>query len=153
VKSKQEQKVKEGARQFLEDGEEIVATIVARPRGFTQQMAGSMMLGSSQQSKVRAAAEAAGIELASPMAVAMTQRRLLMLELGSTVGMGVGGSVKQLLSSVPIADVDSIELKRLALGKVVKLTIRGSEIKLETNAMADAKGLVKALESARAVAA
>ena len=153
MKSKQEQKVREGARQFLEDGEEIVATIIARPRGWTQQMAGSMVLGSSQQSKVRAAAEQAGVELASPMAVAITQRRLLTLELGSTVGFGAGGAVKKLLSSVPIAEVDSIELKRLALGKVVKLKIRGSEIKLETNAMADAKGLVEALERARGVAA
>jgi hypothetical protein len=152
VKSKQEEKVKEGARQFLEDGEEIAAAVVARPRGWTQQHAGSMLLGGSQQAKAQAGAEGAGIRLASPMAVVVTDRRLLTLELGAVVGMGAGGAVKELLSSVPIAEVDSIELKRLLVGKIIKLQIRGSEIKLEVNGAADAKGLQEAVERAKAVA-
>jgi hypothetical protein len=152
MKSKQEAKVREEARQFLDPGEEVVAAIVARPRGWTQAMAGSLHLGSRQQGGARAGAEEAGVELASPMAVAITQTRLLTLELGATVGMGAGGSVKRLMSSVPLAEVDSIEIKRLALGKIVKLTIRGNEFKLEVNAAADAKGLVAALEQGRAVA-
>ena len=152
MKSKQEAKVREEARQFLDPGEEVVAAIVARPRGWTQAMAGSLHLGSRQQGGARAGAEAAGVELASPMAVAITQTRLLTLELGATVGMGAGGSVKRVMTSVPLAEVDSIEIKRLALGKIVKLTIRGNEFKLEVNAAADAKGLVAALEQGRAVA-
>ncbi len=152
MKSKQEEKVKEGARQFLEDGEEIAAAVVARPRGWTQQHAGSMMLGGSQQAKAQAGAEDAGIRLASPMAVVVTDRRLLTLELGAVVGMGAGGAVKELLSSVPIAEVDSVELKRLLVGKIIKLQIRGSEFKLEVNGAADAKGLVEAVDRAKAVA-
>jgi hypothetical protein len=152
VKSKQEQKVKEEAQRFLDEGEEIVAAVVARPRGWTQANAGSLMLGSSQQGKARGAAEAAGVQLASPMAVAITQRRLLTLELGAIAGFGKGGGVKELLSSVPVAEVDGIDVKRLALGKVIVLRIRGQEIKLEVNGAADAKGLQAALESARAVA-
>ena len=152
MKSKQEAKVKEEARQYLEPGEDVVAAIVARPRGWTQSMAGSLHIGGRQQGGAREGAEGAGVELASPMAVAITQRRMLTLELGSTVGMGAGGSVKRLMSSVPLADVDSIEIKRLALGKIVKITVHGSEFKLEANAAADAKGLVAALEQGRAVA-
>ena len=152
MKSKQEEKVKEGAREYLEEGEQIAAAIVARPRGWTQAHAGSMHLGGSQQAKSRAGADEAGIKLASPMAVVVTDRRLLTLELGSTVGMGVGGGVKELLSAIPVSDVDSIELKRLLVGKVVKLTVRGSEFKLEVNGAADAKGLVEALERAKAIA-
>jgi hypothetical protein len=77
---------------------------------------------------------------------------MLTLELGSTVGMGAGGSVKRLMSSIPLAEVDSIEIKRLALGKIVKITVRGSEFKLEVNAAADAKGVAAAFEQGRAVA-
>ena len=152
MKSKQEEKVKEGAQQYLEEGEQIAAAVVARPRGWTQQHAGSMLLGGKQQAASHAGAEDAGVKLASPMAVVITDRRLLTLELGAVVGMGAGGAVKELLSSVPIADVDSIELKRLLVGKVIKLRISGSEIKLEVNGAADAKGLVEALERARALA-
>jgi hypothetical protein len=115
-------------------------------------MAGSLHLGARQQGDARQGADAAGVELASPMAVAITQRRLLTLELGATIGMGAGGAVKRLMSAVPLADVDSIEVKRLALGKIVKITVRGSEFKLEVNAAADAKGLAAAVERGRAVA-
>jgi hypothetical protein len=152
MKSRQEAKVKEGARQFLEPDEDVIAAIVARPRGWTQAMAGSLHLGARQQGDARQGADAAGVELASPMAVAITQRRLLTLELGATIGMGAGGAVKRLMSAVPLADVDSIEVKRLALGKIVKITVRGSEFKLEVNAAADAKGLAAAVERGRAVA-
>ena len=152
MKSKQEAKVKEEAGQFLDPGEEVVAAVVARPRGWTQAMAGSLHIGARQQGGARSGAADAGVELASPMALAITQTRMLTLELGSTIGMGAGGSVKRLMSSVPLAEVDSIEIKRLALGKILKVTVRGSEFKLEVNAAADAKGLVAALDAGRAVA-
>ena len=63
--------------------------------------------------------------------------------------MGIGGSVKDVLSAVPIADVDSMKVKRLLLGYVVTLTVRGSEFKLETNAAAGAKPMAEALERAK----
>jgi hypothetical protein len=151
--TKQERKVKEGAAPFLEPGEEVVTAVVARPRGFTQAHAGSLLLGSKQQAKAGAGAEQAGLRLASPMAVAVTQRRLLTLKIGSPIGLGIGGSVKALLSAVPIADVDSVEVKRLAAGKVLKLGVRGAEVKLEVNAMTDANGVAEAVNRTKAVAA
>jgi len=50
--SKHEQKIKEGAKPFLEEGEEILAAFVARPRGWTQAAAGSANLGALQQGRV-----------------------------------------------------------------------------------------------------
>jgi len=158
LKSKQEKKVKEEMGPFLEEGEEVRAVLVARPRGWTQSMAGGktlgvgQMLGGRQQQKAQEGAGEGGIRLASPGALVLTQRRLLTVQTGEALGMGVGGSVKEVLSAVPITDVDSIKVKRLLLGYVVTLKVRGSEFKLEANAAAGAKPMAEALERAKAEA-
>jgi hypothetical protein len=79
----------------------------------------------------------------------LTNKRLLTVQTGEALGMGVGGAVKDVLSAVPITDVDSIKVKRLLLGYVVTLTVRGSEFKLEANAAAGAKPMAEALERAK----
>jgi hypothetical protein len=151
--SKQEQKVKDGVTAFLDEGEEALAAIIARPRGWTQTHAGSIQLGAHQQGKSRSAADEARFPLASPMALVVTQRRLLSFSIGSPIGLGLGGEVKELVGAVALEEVDSIEFKRLLAGKVVKLQIRGGdEIKLEVNAAADVKGLIAAFEATRAPA-
>jgi hypothetical protein len=142
-----EDKIREGAQSYLEDGEELLAAFVARPRGWTQSHAGSMHVGGGQQGKALAGAEAAGFELASPMALAITNRRLLSLELGAAA---VGaGSVKGLVSAVPLASVDSIKVKRLLMGRVVTVTVNGSEFKLEAGAGANANGVAEAFERSK----
>jgi hypothetical protein len=155
VKSKQEQKVRDEMGPFLEQGEEVRAVVIARPRGWTQSTAGVKSLGvgtaigGHQQQKARGGAEAAGIQLASPGALVLTQKRLLTVQTGEALGRGVGGSVKEVLSAVPVSDVDSIKVKRLLLGYVITLTVRGSEFKLEANAAAGAKPLAQAFERAK----
>jgi hypothetical protein len=144
-----DQKIAEGAQPFLAPGEQVLAQVIARPRGWTQANAGSLQLGSQQMGQANAGAEAAGFQLASPMSLVVTSQRLLCLLIGSPLGMGKGGEVKELVSAVPLADVDNIKLKSLLLGKVITLTVAGEEFKLEVNAGADAKGLVKAFEGAR----
>ncbi|MDX6696962.1 MAG: hypothetical protein QOE65_359 [Solirubrobacteraceae bacterium] len=154
--SRYEAKIKEGARPFLEDGEEVLAAIVARPRGWTASVAGhagpgnvAASMGRRKQAGNVAAADDAGFALASPMALAVTGSRLLSIEIGSPIGLGIGGKVKQLAGSAPLADVDSIEIKRLAAGKTVTVTVRGTPFALEANATADAKGLVAEFERAK----
>jgi hypothetical protein len=97
-------KFKQGSQPLLPDGEEVVAAFVARPRGWTQAAAGSSALGGTQQGRAYAAGEASGLELASPMALAVTQRRLLVLRIGSPIGLGIGGSVKELVSRQRLID-------------------------------------------------
>jgi hypothetical protein len=53
---------------------------------------------------------------------------------------------------VPVSEVDSIEVKRLAVGKTVTVTVRGVPFVLEVGAGADAKGVADALERAKAAA-
>ncbi len=130
---------------FLEQGEEVRAVLIARPRGWTQTMAGGRTLGVGkaigrhQQQEARGGAGEAGIQLASPGGLVLTQRRLLTVQTGEGLGRGAGGSVKEVLSAVPVSDVDSIKVKRLLLGYVITLTVQGSEFKLEANAAAGAK--------------
>ncbi|HMJ01012.1 MAG TPA: hypothetical protein VK488_14345 [Gaiellaceae bacterium] len=155
MKSKQEHKVKEEMGPFLEEGEEVRAVLIARPRGWTQSMAGGRTLGVGQaiggraQKQARTGAEEAGIKLASPGAIVLTQKRLLTVQTGEALVMGKGGSVKEVLSAIPVSDVDSIKVKRLLLGYVVTLKVRGSEFKLEANAAAGAKPMAEALERAK----
>jgi hypothetical protein len=157
-----ETKIKEGAAPLLEAGEEVLAAFVARPRGWTQAtaspgggavagMVGGALGGKKQRENVAAAGDA-GFELASPMALAVTQQRLLSLAIAAPIGLGVGGKVKDLVSAVPISDVDSIEAKRLAVGKTVTVTVRGVPFVLEVGAGANVNGVVEAFEQAKATA-
>ena len=150
--SRQDDKLKEGARPFLEDGESVLAAFIARPRGWTQATAGSGLIGGKQQAQARDGAAQAGFELASPMALAVTQRRLLSLATGAPLPGGAGGAVKELVSAVPLAAVDEIRVKRLLVGKVVTVTVQGTPFKLEVGAGADAKGLAEAFERAKSAA-
>jgi hypothetical protein len=149
---KSEEKIREGAKPFLLDGEEVLAAFVARPRGWTQQMAGVRAVGGGQVARAAEGAEAGGFALASPMALAITERRLLSFEMGGQAGMGVGGGVKALAGEAPLEAVDSIEVKRLLMGKVVTVTVRGSEFKLEAGAGANVKGVAEAFEQRRGAA-
>ena len=157
-----ETKIKDGAAQFMEGGEEVLAAVVARPRGWTQSNAsagggaaaaviGGAIGGKKQQEAVGSAQEA-GFELASPMALAVTQRRLLCLSIASPIGLGMGGKVKGLVSSAPLEEVDSIEVKRLAVGKTVTVTVRSVPFVLEVGAGANANGLAEEFERAKAAA-
>jgi hypothetical protein len=83
------------------------------------------------------------------MGVAVTQKRLLTLSIGAPIGMGLGGKVKELMSSVPLEEVDSIEVKRLGLGKKVIITVRSVPITLEANAAANANELAEAFQRAK----
>jgi hypothetical protein len=149
MRSRYERKIKAGARPLLDDGEEIVAAFVARPRGWTQATAGSIHLGAAQLGRALAAGARAGLELASPMALALSRRRLMTLKIGSPIGLGIGGKVKELVAAVPLDRVDAIEVRRLALGQVVTVTVDGAPIELETNAMAGARALADAFEAER----
>ncbi|HEV7845937.1 MAG TPA: hypothetical protein VGO83_06775 [Thermoleophilaceae bacterium] len=157
-----EAKIMDGAAPYLEAGEEVLAAMVARPRGWTQQSAspgggaiaglvGGAIGGKKQRENIDAA-EDSGFEITSPMALAVTDRRLLCLKISSPVGLGIGGEVKELVSAAPLGDVDSIELKRLAVGKTVTVSVRGVPFVLEVGAGANAKGVAEAFERAKAPA-
>jgi hypothetical protein len=149
--SAHEKKFAEGAQPFLEDGERVLATCIAQAKGFSRMMVSGLDLGKREVGRSSAAAEAGEVKVANPMALALTDRRLLTLRISSPIGLGIGGSVKELLSAIPLAEVDSIDVKKIALRQNITITIRGVEIPLETNAKANARGVAEAFGRAKTV--
>ena len=150
-----EDKIKEQAQPYLEAGERVLAAFIARPRGATTAGVGGLgpgSIGGMKIAKQNRAAQDAGLKLPNPMALALTSGRLLVLGVSQPIAMGKGGDVKELVSDVPVADVDSIEIKRLLVGKVVTVTVRGTPVKLEVGATGDAKGMADGLAQAKAAA-
>ena len=99
-----------------------------------------------------AAGKDAGLTLASPMALLVTTRRVMVLRIGSPIGMGIGGAVKEFVSALAISDVDDIRITRLVLGKVIRVIVGGAEIRLEVNAAAHAGAIVESFTKMKAVA-
>jgi hypothetical protein len=128
------EQIREHLHPYLEPGEEPLAAMTAAPRGRNTAMAAGAvggLIGSKMVSGQHSRAEEVGLRLASGMAVVLTPRRLLMLKVGFTLG-GAVKRVDELLSAVPIAEVDSIDAKRMGLGGNLILTVRGGDpVKLE----------------------
>jgi hypothetical protein len=82
--------------------------------------------GGRRQATARSAAEAAGIKLASPMALVLRPRRLLTFSTGSR------GRTEELLDEFALAHVDAMQAKRLGLGASVTLTVHGVPVRLES---------------------
>jgi hypothetical protein len=122
-----QQRIADDAAQYLEAGETVLATMSAALKGRTQQVAGSGLLGGTQQRKSREAAAAAEIELpkSGTVGVVVTNRRLLLLTLA------VGAKVQGMTTAVPVEDVESITVKRLGLGGTTSITIRDAVIRFE----------------------
>ncbi len=138
-----EDKIKQQAGPYLKPGENVLAAFIARPRGAMQARTGlaGSIVGGRKVGQQRRAAEEAGLNLASPMALALTDQRLLVLRVSPPIALGKGGDVKDLVSEAPLTDVDSIDEKRLLVGKVVTVTVRGTAFKLEVGAGENVKGL------------
>ncbi len=134
--------------------EEILGAAFAKPRGSTTAVAGGSLIarevGSQWSGKQRKGADAAGIRLASPGAVAVTPTSLVTMAVGVSMG-GQIKEVKEILSVVPLADVDSIEVKRMGLAGVMQIAAGGASFKLEGK-VADMREFADAFERAKAAA-
>jgi hypothetical protein len=150
-----EDKIKDQAQPYLDPGEQMLAAFVAQPRGATTAKMGGLgpgAIGAMKTGKQKGAAADAGLALTSPMALALTDNRLLVLGISQPIAMGKGADVKDLVSAAPLAEVDSIQIKRLLVGKTVTVTVRGVAIKLEAGAGANAKGLAEEFARVKATA-
>jgi hypothetical protein len=123
------EQIRQYARTFLTDGEELVAVMTASPRGKNTAMAaggvGSMIGSKMVQGQVKNAA-AAGLRVESQMALVLTQRRLLTVKVGYTLG-GAINAVKHVLSAISLDEIESIDAKRFGLGGVLAITVRGAQ--------------------------
>ncbi len=89
------------------------------------------MIGYKMVSGQVSRASAVGLRVESNMAVILTQWRLITVKVGFSMS-GALTSVKEILSAIPLSQVESIEARRFGLGGVLSITVRGGEpIKLE----------------------
>jgi hypothetical protein len=134
--------------------EEILGAAFAKPRGATTAVAAGGVIGkeigarwSGKQSK---GAEAAGIALGNPGAVAVTPSSLVTMKV-KVSAMGAIKEITEVLSVVPLREVDSLEVKRMGLGGVMEINAGGSSFKLEGKP-GDMKEFADAFDRAKAAA-
>jgi hypothetical protein len=134
--------------------EEILGAAFGKPRGATTAAAGGGLIGreigarwAGKQSK---GAEAAGIAIGNPGAVAVTPTSLVTMEV-KVSAMGAIKEVTEVLSTVPLAEVDSLEVKRMGLSGVMEINVGASSFKLEGKA-GDMKEFAEVFERAKAAA-
>ena len=113
--------------------EPLLGATFAKPRGATTAAAAGVIggvIGGQWAGSQHKGAAAAGIKLGSPGAIAVTSTSLVTMVVGVSLG-GQIKEVKEVLSVVPLADVDSIEVKRMGLAGVMAISVAGSSFKLE----------------------
>ncbi|HKH22254.1 MAG TPA: hypothetical protein VKA88_01425 [Solirubrobacterales bacterium] len=150
--SKHQEQIIEGARGKVD--EQILAAAFAKPRGSTTALAGgdliSREIGAQRAGKQGKGADAAGLELGNPGAVAVTPTSLLTM----AVKVSFGGQIKdvtEVLSTIPLADVDSVAVKRMGLAGVMEITAGESSFKLEGK-VNDMRELADAFDRAKVTA-
>ena len=146
--SNHETAIRDGVASRL-DGEQVLAAIVASPRGsMTAQMGGAAgMIGAGKSGKQEQGAQAAGLVVQRNSGVVLTPTRLVTFALKISM-MGAVKEVAEQLSEVPVAQIDSLEAKRMGAAGVITVNANGSEFKLESKA-GPAKDLAEAFQQAR----
>jgi hypothetical protein len=114
--------------------EEILAAAWGKPRGASTATAGVGVIageiGARWAGKHRKGAEAIGIEIGNPGAVAITPSSLVTMKV-KVSAMGAIKEVTDVLSTVPLSEVDSLEVKRMGLTGVMEISAGGGSFKLE----------------------
>lgn len=134
--------------------EELLGAAFAKPRGATTAAVGGGLItneiGARWAGKQHKGADTVAIKLGNPGAVAVTPTSLVTMQ----VSVSMGGQIKEIedvLSTVPLADVDSVEVKRMGLAGVMEITAAGASFKLEGK-VNDMRELAAAFDRAKATA-
>jgi hypothetical protein len=147
--SKHEDAIKQGAQGMLEPGEEIVAALVVSPRGSGTAVAGGLAageIGARWSNKHRGAAEDAGLLVKRSSGLALSNRRLMTLDLAISLT-GAVKEVKEMLSEIPLEAVESMKSR----WNVLTIEAGGTQFKLECKPPA-AKAVASAFEAPKATA-
>jgi hypothetical protein len=150
--SKHQEQIIAAARGKID--EEILGAAWGKPRGSSTATAGAGVIvgeiGARWAGKHRKGAEAAGIEIGNPGAVAITARNLVTMKV-KVSAMGAIKEITDVLSIVPLAEVDSVEVKRAGLTGVMEISAGGGSFKLEGKP-GDMKELAEVFARAKAAA-
>jgi hypothetical protein len=146
--------MKKSVEPHLQPGEELLNVTIVMGKGMMRALVGGGVVGATAVGAIRDRKSRDGaedvpsdgaVELSSKMGLAVTPRRLLIFKAGGAVTV----KAKELLSDIPIADVDSIEVGKGALTKPVTLTVRGEAFQVEAPRAANTDKLVSAFEQAK----
>jgi hypothetical protein len=133
--------------------EEILGAAWGKPRGATTATAGHGIageIGARWAGKHRKSAEAAGIAIGNPGAVAITPTSLVTMKV-KVSAMGAIKEVTEVLSVVPLGEIDGLSVKRLGMTGVLEISVGGTSFKLEGKP-GDMKELVEVFDRAKAAA-
>jgi hypothetical protein len=147
--SKHEDSIREGAQGLLDAGEEIVSAVVVSPRGSNTAAVGGMAageIGARWSRKNSGAAEDVGLVVNRNSGLALTDRRLLTLDVAISLTGGIK-EVKGILGELDLERVDAMKSK----WNVLTISAGETEFKLECKPPA-AKAMVRAFEAAKAAA-
>jgi hypothetical protein len=131
--------------------EPILGAAWAKPRGAGVAAAGGVIaseIGARWAAKQRDGAGDAGIEVGNPGAVAVTATSLVTMKV-KVSALGSIKEVTEVLSIVPLGDIDSLEVKRMGAAGVMEISAGGGAFKLEGKA-GDMKDLAAVFEQAEA---
>ena len=139
---------------YLEPGEELLAANIVQGKGLGKvALAGgvfaAMAVASSRDKKAAANGSADEVQLSSKMGLAITTRRLLIFKAGGSMTL----SAKELLSAIPIVDVDSIDVGKGVVTKPLTITVRGESFQVEAPRAANTDKLRQAFAQAKASSA
>jgi hypothetical protein len=131
--------------------EPILGAAWGKPRGATTAAAGGLIageIGARWAGKNRSGADAVGITIGSPGAIAVTATSLVTMKV-KVSAMGAIKEVTEVLSVVPLGDIDSFEVKRFGMTGVLEIGAGGGSFKVEGKP-GDMKELAEVFERARA---
>src|SRR5215208_6838488 len=103
--------------------EQLLAAAFAKPRGATTAAATGGIareIGAQWSGKHHKGAAAAGIDVGNPGAIAITPTNLVTMSVGVSLT-GKIKEVKDVLSVVPLASIDSLEVKRFGMAGVMEI--------------------------------
>jgi hypothetical protein len=135
---------------YLQPGEELLNATIVQGKGLGKMalaggVVGAMAVAAHRDRKATDADDD-GVKLSSKMGIGVTTRRLLLFKAGGAMTL----SAKELLTEVPIADVDAIEAGKGVVTKPITLTIRGETFQVEAPRAVNTDKLVDAFTQAKA---
>ena len=132
----------------------LLGAAFAKPRGATTATASggavAREIGHQWKGRHEKGADAAGIALGNPGAVAVTSSDLVTMKVKVSMG-GQIKSIEEVLTTVPLSEVDAIEVKRFGLAGVMEIRLGEASFKLEGK-VNDLREFAAAFASAKAAA-
>jgi hypothetical protein len=146
--------MKKSIEPYLEPGEELLDAMIVQGKGMMKATLaggafGAAAIGAMRDRKSRNEAEngaEGGIEMSSKMGIAITPSRLLIFKAGGAMTL----KAKELLTEVPIGDVDSVTVGKGVATKPLTITIRGESFQVEAPKVSNTDKFVGAFEQAKA---